>query len=78
MIHRAWDIEARTNLMFDDRIEIVFQVVAIWNNRRGIFSWEIICFTQKSCKYIFIGWGLLEIFGTGVMRIKQLYEDGIQ
>lgn len=80
LIHRAWDVEARIRvLMFDDRIEIV----SPGGLPSGITEDEYLAgklsiLRNRNLANVFYRLGLVEIFGTGIIRIKQLYETGLK
>ena len=78
MIHRAWDIEARIRiLMFDDRIEIVSPGgLPSGITEEEYLAGKLSVLRNRNLANVFYRLGFVEIFGTGVMRIKQLYEDG--
>ena len=80
LIHRAWDVEARIRvLMFDDRIEIV----SPGGLPSGITEDEYLAgklsvLRNRILANVFYRLGFVEIFGTGITRIKQLYETGLK
>ena len=78
MIHRSWDIEARIRiLMFDDRIEIVSPGgLPSGITEEEYLAGKLSVLRNRNLANVFYRLGFVEIFGTGVMRIKQLYEDG--
>ena len=78
LIHRAWDIEARIRiLMFDDRIEIVSPGgLPSGITEEEYLAGKLSVLRNRNLANVFYRLGFVEIFGTGVMRIKQLYEDG--
>ena len=78
LIHRAWDIEARIRiLMFDDRIEIVSPGgLPSGITEEEYLAGKLSVLRNRNLANVFYRLGVVEIFGTGVMRIKQLYEDG--
>lgn len=79
LIHRVWDVESQIRvLMFDDRIE----VVSPGGLPSGItedeyLSGKLSVLRNRNLVNIFYRLGFVEIFGTGITRIKQLYEDGL-
>ena len=79
MIHRAWDIEARIRiLMFDDRIEIVSPGgLPSGITEEEYLAGKLSVLRNRNLANVFYRLGFVEIFGTGVMRIKQLYADGL-
>lgn len=80
LIHRAWDIESQIRvLMFDDRIEVI--------SPRGLpsgitedeyLSGKISVLRNRNLANVFYRLGFVEIFGTGITRIKQLYESALR
>ena len=79
LIHRAWDVDAQIRiLMFDDRIEII----SPGGLPSGItveeyLSGRLSVLRNRNLANVFYRLGFVEIFGTGITRIKQLYEDGL-
>ena len=80
LIHRAWDIESQIRvLMFDDRIE----VISPGGLPSGItedeyLSGKISVLRNRNLANVFYRLGFVEIFGTGITRIKQLYESALR
>lgn len=79
LIHRAWDVESQIRvLMFDDRIE----VISPGGLPSGItgeeyLSGKLSVLRNRNLANVFYRLGFVEIFGTGITRIKQLYEEGL-
>lgn len=79
LIHRVWDVESQIRvLMFDDRIE----VVSPGGLPSGItedeyLSGKLSVLRNRNLANVFYRLGFVEIFGTGIARIKQLYEEGL-
>ena len=79
LIHRAWDIESQIRvLMFDDRIE----VISPGGLPSGIaeeeyLSGKLSVLRNRNLANVFYRLGFVEIFGTGITRIKHLYEEGL-
>ena len=80
LIHRAWDIESQIRvLMFDDRIE----VISPGDLPSGItedeyLSGKISVLRNRNLANVFYRLGFVDIFGTGITRIKQLYESALR
>lgn len=80
LIHRVWDVESQIRvLMFDDRIEII----SPGGLPSGItveeyLSGKISVLRNRNLANVFYRLGFVEIFGTGITRIKQLYEEGLK
>ncbi len=79
LIHRVWDVEAQIRvMMFDDRIEIVSPgglPSGITENE--YLDGKISVLRNRNLANVFYRLGFVEIFGTGITRIKQLYEEGL-
>ena len=79
LIHRAWDVDAQIKVsMFDDYIE----VVSPGGLPSGITEEEYLAgklsvLRNRNLANVFYRLGFVEIFGTGITRIKQLYEVGL-
>ena len=79
LIHRAWDVESQIRvLMFDDRIE----VISPGGLPSGItgeeyLSGKLSVLRNRNLANVFYRLGFVEIFGTGITRIKQLYKEGL-
>ncbi len=78
LIHRAWDINSHIRVsMFDDKIEVV---VSPGGLPAGItaeeyLSGKLSILRNRNLANVFYRLGFVEIFGTGITRIKQLYEE---
>ena len=79
LIYRVWDVESQIRvLMFDDRIE----VVSPGGLPSGItvneyLSGKLSALRNRNLANVFYRLGFVEIFGTGIIRIKQLYEESL-
>ena len=79
LIHRAWDVESQIRIsMFDDKIEII----SPGGLPSGITTEEYLAgklsvLRNRNLANVFYRLGFVEIFGTGITRIKQLYEDAL-
>ncbi len=80
LIHRVWDVESQIRVsMFDDRIEII----SPGGLPSGITEDEYLAgklsvLRNRNLANVFYRLGFVEIFGTGITRIKQLYENGLR
>ena len=79
VIHRVWDVETQIRVsMFDDRIEVVspgglpFGITA-----EEYLSGKLSVLRNRNLANVFYRLGFVEIFGTGITRIKQLYEESL-
>lgn len=79
LIHRTWDVDAQIRVsMLDDRIE----VVAPGGLPSGItaeeyLSGKLSVLRNRNLANVFYRLGFVEIFGTGITRMKQLYAEGL-
>ena len=79
LIHRVWDVESQIRvLMFDDRIE----VVSPGGLPSGItvneyLAGKLSALRNRNLANVFYRLGFVEIFRTGIIRIKQLYEESL-
>ena len=80
LIHRVWDVESQIRvLMFDDRIEIISPGgLPSGITKEEYLSGKISVLRNRNLANVFYRLGFVEIFGTGVTRIKQLYEEGLK
>jgi len=80
LIHRVWDVESQIRvLMFDDRIEVVSPGgLPSGITEREYLDGKISVLRNRNLANVFYRLGFVEIFGTGVTRIKQLYEAGLK
>ena len=80
LIHRVWDVESQIKVsMFDDRIEIISPgglPPGITENE--YLSGKLSVLRNRNLANVFYRLGFVEIFGTGITRIKQLYEGGLK
>lgn len=79
IIHRAWDVESQIRvLMYEDRVEVVspgglpFGITA-----EEYLSGRLSVLRNRNLANVFYRLGFVEIFGTGITRIKQLYEESL-
>ncbi len=79
LIHRVWDIDSQIRVsMFDDRIEII----SPGGLPAGITAEEYLAgklsvLRNRNLANVFYRLGFVEIFGTGIIRIKQLYAGSL-
>ena len=77
LIHRVWDADSQIKVsMYDDRVE----VVSPGGLPSGItedeyLSGKLSVLRNRNLANVFYGLGFVEIFGTGITRIKQIYSE---
>ena len=77
LIHRVWDVDSQIRVsMFDDRTE----VVSPGGLPSGItedeyLSGKLSVLRNRNLANVFYRVGFVEIFGTGITRIKQIYSE---
>ena len=76
LIHRVWDVEAQIRvLMFDDKIDIISPGgLPAGITEEEYLSGKLSILRNRNLANVFYRLGFVEIFGTGITRIKQLYE----
>lgn len=79
LIHRAWDVDSQIRVsMFDDRIEIVSPGgLPSGITAEEYLSGRLSVLRNRNLANVFYRFGFVEIFGTGITRIKQLYEESL-
>lgn len=80
LIHRAWDMEPQIKVsMFDDRIEIISPGgLPSGITQDEYLAGKLSVLRNRNLANVFYRLGFVEIFGTGITRIKQLYEEGLK
>ena len=80
LIHRAWDVESQIRVfMFDDRVEVVSPGgLPSGITEKEYLSGKISVLRNRNLANVFYRLGFVEIFGTGIARIKQLYEESLR
>lgn len=80
LIHRAWDVESQIRVfMFDDRVEVVAPGgLPSGITEKEYLSGKISVLRNRNLANVFYRLGFVEIFGTGIARIKQLYEESLR
>ena len=79
LIRRAWDIASQIRvLMFDDRIEVISPGgLPSGITEEEYLSGKLSVLRNRNLANVFYRLGFVEIFGTGITRIKHLYEEGL-
>ena len=79
LIHRVWDVDSQIRvLMFDDRIEIVSPGgLPSGITEEEYLSGKLSVLRNRNLANVFYRLGFVEIFGTGITRIKQLYAEAL-
>lgn len=79
LIHRVWDVNSQIRVsMFDDRIEIVSPVgLPSGITEEEYLSGKLSVLRNRNLANVFYRLGFVEIFGTGITRIKQLYAESL-
>ena len=80
LIHRAWDVESQIKIsMLDDRIEIISPGgLPSGITEDEYLSGKLSVLRNRNLANVFYRLGFVEIFGTGIIRIKQLYEESLK
>lgn len=80
LIHRAWDLNAKIRIsMFDDRIEITSPGGLVNGiTKEEYISGMISLLRNPIISNIFFRLGIVEIFGTGILRIVHSYKQSIK
>ena len=79
LIHRVWDVDSQIRvLMFDDRIEIVSPGGLLSGiTEEEYLAGKLSVLRNRNLANVFYRLGFVEIFGTGITRIKQLYAEAL-
>ena len=79
LIHRVWDVDSQIRVsMFDDRIEIVSPGgLPSGITEEEYLSGKLSVLRNRNLANVFYRLGFVEIFGTGITRIKQLYAESL-
>ena len=79
LIHRVWDVDSHIRVsMFDDRIEVVSPGgLPSGITAEEYLSGKLSVLRNRNLANVFYRLGFVEIFGTGITRIRQLYEEGL-
>ena len=76
---RVWDVDSHIRVsMFDDRIEVVSPGgLPSGITAEEYLSGKLSALRNRNLANVFYRLGFVEIFGTGITRIKQLYTEGL-
>ena len=79
LIHRVWDINSHIRVsMFDDKIEVVSPGgLPAGITAEEYLSGKLSILRNRNLANVFYRLGLVERFGTGITRIKQLYAESL-
>ena len=80
IVHRIWDIQAPIRIsMFKDKIEIISPgSLTTGLSKEEFLNGQISIFRNPIIGNIFFRLKYIEMFGTGIRRIKYVYEDSIR
>ena len=79
LIHRVWDVDLQIRVsMFDDRIEVVSPGgLPSGITKDEYLSGKLLVLRNRNLANVFYRLGFVEIFGTGITRIKQIYSEAL-
>ena len=79
LIHRVWDVDSHIRVsMFDDRIEIISPGgLPSGITEEEYLAGKLSILRNRNLANVFYRLGFVEIFGTGITRIKQLYAESL-
>ena len=79
IVHRTWDVEARIRVsMFDDRVEVSSPGgLPVGISEEDYLSDRVSIRRNPVIAYVFYRLGIIEAFGTGILRIKAAYENSL-
>ena len=77
LIHRVWDVDSQIRVsMFDDRTEVVSpDGLPSGITEDEYLSGKLSVLRNRNLANVFYRLGFVEIFGTGITRIKQIYSE---
>ncbi len=80
LIHRAWDVKSQIRvLMFDDRVEILSPGgLPSGITEEEYLAGKISVLRNRNLANVFFRLGFVEIFGMGITRIKQIYDENLR
>lgn len=80
LVHRLWDVKTHTQIcMFDDRIEIISPGgLPTGISEQEYLSGRISVLRNPIIANVFYRLKIVEIFGTGILRIMHIYENSIR
>ena len=79
LIHRVWDTNSQIRvLMFEDRIEVISPGGLPGGiSEEEYLSGRISVLRNQIIAQVFYRLNIVEVFGTGILRIKELYSSSI-
>ena len=79
LIHRVWDVNSQIRvLMFEDRIEVVSPGGLPGGiSEEEYLSGNISVLRNQIIAQVFYRLNIVEVFGTGILRIKELYSSSV-
>lgn len=79
IVHRTWDVEARIRIsMFDDRVEVSSPGgLPVGISEEEYLSDRVSIRRNPVIANVFYRLGIIEAFGTGILRIKAAYENSL-
>ena len=79
LIHRVWDVDLQIRVsMFDNRIEVVSPGgLPSGITKDEYLSGKLSVLRNRNLANVFYRLGFVEIFGTGITRIKQIYSEAL-
>ena len=79
IVHRTWDVEARIRVsMFDDRVEVSSPGgLPVGISEEEYLSDRVSIRRNPVIANVFYRLGIIEAFGTGILRIKAAYENSL-
>lgn len=80
LIHRTWDVDAPVKVaLFDDRIEITSPGgLPSGISEEEYLAGNLSILRNKNLANVFYRLGFVEIFGTGIPRIRQVYAESLK
>ena len=77
LIHRVWDVDSQIKVsMHDDRVEVVSPGgLPSGITEDAYLSGKLSVLRNRNLANVFYRLGFVEIFGTGITRIKQIYSE---
>lgn len=77
LIHRVWDVDSQIRVsMYDDKIEVVSpDGLPSGITEDEYLSGKLSVLRNRNLANVFYRLGFVEIFGTGITRIKQVYSE---